>query len=196
MSVGISGLLTYVLGSDERSDAGSTVVSAAGAGNTSLVLRQLRDAGMCGAQIAFDWHIAPTANNYDTARASVNYSNLRALQVLLDKEGCNGASVMVLETNECQSGEKMSRALADASSMIGYSHFLKPARNLLSIFIHTVIHTSTLHNSRDNHMHTVSYDQARRRLRRYCWGTRPARLSARPLISTDVARAICCRHQT
>jgi alpha-L-arabinofuranosidase len=56
-ALGLGGTLTYVLGSDMRSDSGASVVAD---GNTTLVLREIKAVGLCQ-QTVWDWHIsAPT----------------------------------------------------------------------------------------------------------------------------------------
>ena len=71
------GELTYVVGSDMRSDSGGSIVAD---GNTSLVLEQIKAAGLCK-QTMWDFHTVPSAQGYNSSAGL--QLNLRAFSVLI-----------------------------------------------------------------------------------------------------------------
>lgn len=92
-----------VVGSDQRSDSGGSIVVD---GNTSIVLRQIKEVGLC-AQTIWDWHIIPSTNGYNRSK---DLFNLKAFQVLMKEVGCE-CRVAILEENLCQA--HFTRALSD-----------------------------------------------------------------------------------
>lgn len=104
--LGRGGVLTYVLGSDCRSDGGGSIVND---GNTSIILQELKAAGLCERTI-WDWHVMPSVQGYNQSAARDTF-NLAAFDNLRKKFNCP-CRVAILEENLCQA--HFTRALGDA----------------------------------------------------------------------------------
>eukprot|EP01051_Picozoa_sp_SAG22_P018266 SAG22_NODE_3029_length_2014_cov_2.338855_2_plen_296_part_00 len=76
-------------------------------GNTSIVLQEIKDAGLCS-QVIWDWHVQPSVNGYNMSK---DFFHLKQFEAMLVAHDCP-CRVAILEENNCQA--HFTRALADA----------------------------------------------------------------------------------
>ena len=76
-------------------------------GNTSIVLQEIKDAGLCS-QVIWDWHVQPSVVGYNMSK---DFFHLREFEAMLVAHDCP-CRVAILEENNCQA--HFTRALADA----------------------------------------------------------------------------------
>jgi hypothetical protein len=75
-------------------------------GNTSIVLEEIKDAGLCS-QVIWDWHVQPSVDGYNMSK---DFFHLAQFQAMLVAHDCP-CRVAILEENNCQA--HFTRALAD-----------------------------------------------------------------------------------
>ena len=80
-------------------------------GNTSIVLQEIKDAGLCS-QVVWDWHVQPSADGYSYDMSKNQWRvHLEQFEAMLAAHDCP-CRVAILEENNCQA--HFTRALADA----------------------------------------------------------------------------------